>query len=143
MNAKNEKSVKIAKLPESVWQRFLAGRPEGMPVKAAVTWILSPNEPEPPPGGLTNGGLMEHEWREAWVKKLAAGIQRGRAKTYQSEDTRTPTKPSTHIPIEHAEALKDACAQSLGVTGIGYGITHIICGLDPAFEAALRPREKK
>lgn len=140
-------SVKIAKLPRAVWERFLDARPEvmgkTMTVKAAVTWILSPDEPEPAPAQSAAGLLTEANWREAWVSKLAAGIQLGRAKTYPLEDTRTATKPSTHIPPLHAEAVKEACGQILGVDGIGAAIALILCGLDPDFEAALRPREQK
>jgi hypothetical protein len=139
-------SVKIAKLPRSVWGRFLAARPDGMPLKGAVTWILSPDEPEPCPElpkTPAEWGREMAAWRAAWVQKLAAGIQAGRAKTYEQEDTRTATKPSTHIPAEHAEAVKDACGQVLGVTGIGFAIAHILCGIDPDFEAALKPREEE
>lgn len=151
--AKQGVSIKIAKLPRVVWERFLDARPlvldKRMTKKAAVTWILSPDDPEPERDPRITLGEVEgvdvvwETWNQAWVGKLAVGIQAGRSKTYEAQHPRTATKPSTHIPAEHAEALKEACGQILGVDGIGAAIALILCGIDPDFEAALRPREGK
>lgn len=150
-------SVKIAKLPRTLWLRFLDARPQimdkTMTTKAAIAWILSPDEPEPARDPRIETGEVEgvdvvwETWHQAWTLKLAvgiaAGIQAGRSETYPHQDTRTATKPSTHIPAAHAEAVKDACGHILGVDGIGAAIALILCGIDPDFEAALRPRESK